>query len=152
MHINIKSNIIILIRWHYTWTNVKWKKIWCKIVHSGISTVWKVCAQEKVWKEIFQMLTVIFLGNENRIIGESYWLYMFCTCQVFHRDHLYFERGKKPMHEKQFNKGPKLLFWTGAICLHFPLPILQLVVSRPPEAGNITTYRWLTPCQYGSLF
>ena len=104
--------------------------------------MWKVCAQEKVWKEIFQMLTVIFLGNENRIIGESYWLYTFCTCQVFHRDHLYFERGKKPMHEEQFNKRAQTLFlkrW----CLPslLPLSILQLGVSRPPEAGNVTTYR-----------
>lgn len=96
--------------------------------------MWKVCAQEKVWKEIFQMLTVIFLGNENRIIGESYWLYTFCTCQVFHRDHLYFERGKKPMHEEQFNKRAQTLFFEKVV-FAFTSALVY------PPAGSLTPSR-----------
>lgn len=87
-----------------------------------LSCVESMCAGKSLERNIPNVDEVIFLGNENGIIGESYWLHTFALAKFF-TGIICILRGKKPAHKKQFNKGPKLLFTRkGDICLHFPCP------------------------------
>lgn len=108
-------------------------------LHSGISTVWKACAQEKVWKEIFQMLTVIFLGNENCIIGQSYCLYIFLHLPSFWQGSFVFWEEKTQVWKTNAIGGPKLFSWK----------VMSAFTSHPAHspAGNLM-YSRSTKCHH----
>lgn len=121
---------IILIRWYYAWTNVKWKKISCKIVYIVSSQLCgKYMHRKKSGRKYSiysnSLLTVISLGNENWIMYG--WILLslyFSILSKFYTRIMYFTYILREKM-KTFLRRAKTLSLKVVICLHFSLYIFS---------------------------